>query len=284
MVSEIATATSAASNSGLRTLLGHDLHWWRDIANVALVVGLFVGAIGAALVVVATVFVLRWDAEIERHNEDEFAKYKVGVAVKVASSDSAIEGAKAEAAAAHLGIAKAAERAAALEKEVAASNAAAALAGRDAAQAQLALERFKAPREMTQQHFENFKSRLARFRGTGIDIIVFGESTEVMAATSIIFKGLAMAKWNVPPIRNAIGGGMWAAIPGVRVMTLQDSTPEAKAAAHELVAELNDAGIPATAEGTIPPGAAIPAAAFTGEALSADNANPIRMYIGPKAQ
>src|SRR5665213_2945264 len=86
---DVVTTISATSSSGIRGMMGHDLRWWRDIANVAMVWGLIVGVTGGAAVVVGTVLILKWDAEIKAHDDRVFEAYKVEVAGKVADAKTA---------------------------------------------------------------------------------------------------------------------------------------------------------------------------------------------------
>lgn len=61
---------TAAAVPTLRAFWGHDLRWWRDVANVVMVWFLIIGAVGAAGVVVSTKLALDWSAEIEKFDGD----------------------------------------------------------------------------------------------------------------------------------------------------------------------------------------------------------------------
>jgi hypothetical protein len=151
-----------------------------------------------------------------------------------------------------------------------------------ASEAQLALEQFKAPRAITGAHFALFVNQLAPFKGAGIDIVLYGETSEIIGISTVIFKGLVQAGWKVPPVRFAVGGGVWAAIPGIRIMLRENADDEVKTAADTLASILNDVGVPTVSWSTFGANAGVPAVALSGEPINETTVNPIRMYIGPK--
>lgn len=178
MAAEIGNTIQAVTIPALRSFWGHDLRWWRDLANVVMVWSLIVGAIGAAGVVVSTKLALDWSSEIE--------KYDGAVTdLKVAAANEAAGGANQKAAQAN-------ERAANLENE--------------AAQARLETERLRrdfANRRLTKEQHDKIVSILSKEPAT-FDVEFMQDSESVLYANDVL-KTLTDAGWHVGQKTTPLG-------------------------------------------------------------------------------
>lgn len=140
----MADADNATRSSGLRRMLGHDLQWWLGLANAAYLWALIGGAVAAALIVVTSWLVIRWQGEIEATKDRAFDQYKAGVDGKIAYAKMKGIAAGKSAGDATLKAAEADERAARADENAGNANERAASLEKEAADAKLEVEQMKA--------------------------------------------------------------------------------------------------------------------------------------------
>lgn len=171
-----------------------------DVANVVLF-------IAASVTAVATITVF-WTANIkEEHLKKE-----------VSGAKTRGEEAKAHAAQAN-------ERAAQAEAR--------------AAEANLELARFKAPRSLTKAQQNILRDRLKQFAGMSIDILRFGETTEIVHLSDLLAEPLSQAGWSQRSW-NVTGAG---AVTGVLISVQKGSGENIQSAAANLLAALREVGV-----------------------------------------
>ena len=147
-----------------------------------------------------------------------------------------------------------------------------------AAEANLALERFRAPRSLTKGGAEVLIRDLRKFSGTEIDIFSMGSTLEIANLTTAISAALAGSGWRARAWQMFSGSAV-----GVLVTIKEGSTSQTQQAAQSLVTALNAAGIPSQ---EIP----VPSAwkdwsvpgVMSGPAWENDKAAAIRMIVGAK--
>jgi hypothetical protein len=210
-------------------------------ANVVLI-------LGAALVLLGTIAAI-WTGGIrERFADERISKSEADTATANAQAESA----KAEAA----------------------------RANESAAQANLALEKFKAPRSLTPAQAENLRSSLMPYAGISVDILKYGETLEITNLANQIEAALSGAGLH-PRNWTVTGGG--AAV-GILLITENGSSPKVEAAASSLLSAFvaseitcQRVSIPeAWKDWTTLPGV------LMGPPWDKDKLAPIRMVIGSK--
>lgn len=114
-----------------------------------------------------------------------------------------------------------------------------------AAAAELALERYKAPRELSNGQLEFLSRSLASFKGQKFCLVTYDDQPEAMALTEMIRKALRAAGWNDQGKLASLAAGTV----GIYV-DFNSKEPEAehrKNAAETLADSLSRFGIPAIA-------------------------------------
>jgi hypothetical protein len=167
-----------------------------------------------------------------------------------------------------------------LQKEIASVNAQAAEANRSAAESQLALEKFKAPRTLTPEQRGRIVDKLKQFSGTEYDITVSSIDPEILDFVLTLELVLSTAEWTELDWKgNAeklIRGGKQPLIrEGVSVTNVligveQDQPPKLFEFALALSDALEAEGVTATAKRLIR------------HEMSSTNANAIHIMIGRK--
>jgi hypothetical protein len=163
---------------------GLDLDGW----NMATIVFFVVAAVAATAVGVSQFIIIRLQRASEAKTRREFERYKLGVAAKV--EEARKEGVEAGRAAGNA-LARTADlerQAEQLRKETAEANA-------RASQSQLALERFKQPRLLSEQQLSTIAGKLKQFAGTRFDAAVLPGDPEAIIFLSFITATLESAGW-----------------------------------------------------------------------------------------
>jgi len=140
--------------------------------------------------------------------------------------------------------------------------------------ARLQLEARLAPRSLTPAQQGRLTSQLNRFRGTPIDVAIWGDTSEIQNISIRLTDSLRAAGWTVG-VATAVGGG--AAVTGILIGTSDGVALPIREASSSLVIGLHDVGLeagPWPFAQLQPPGVSVNAG-FTGQA-------PIRMFIGAK--
>ena len=167
-----------------------------------------------------------------------------------------------------------------LKRDLANTNERAAQAEARAAEANLELAKFKAPRSLTGAQQKSLKDALKSFSNISIDVIRYGETPEIVQLSTALVLPLKEAGWN-PRDWNVVGGG---AATGVLIVTKTGSADTVEKGAVALVTALQAVGI-ASAKLPVPenwgdwgnaPGI------VTGLPWERDKVAPIRMIIGTK--
>jgi hypothetical protein len=117
----------------------------------------------------------------------------------------------------------------------------AAVADQHAADANLALERYKAPRAITDADAEIMRKNLEAFSNTRIEIFLTSDISEVINIHTRIIQILHDAHWQ-PESWNLMGGSMAAT--GAVVLIKNGSGKRVTDVAQALTASLNLAGVP----------------------------------------
>ncbi len=248
---EIALMADMAKQAGNEIWPSLDLaSQWFDRASIGLSISLAIGL--ACTVVIVWLGIVKehhWDLLRERANE------------KIATVELDAAKSNAEAAKAHERIAELSTQAEALRKDTAEANA-------RASEAQLALERFKAPRLMSAEQEVRIRSKVRPFSGTPFDLSVIPGDPEAVNFALQIAVVLEAEKWswvefnhpngpfmqvlNVPGKPNVGLIGSWAVV----IQTHAEQADRLGPAAQALAAALDAEGFIAAAAGKPP--AAIP--------------------------
>jgi Tfp pilus assembly protein PilX len=178
---------------------------WFDVFNGILFTG-------AVLVTVGTYGTIKAGAAKERFSDERVAANEAETKRAIADSDVAKQGA--------------------------------AEASARAAEAQLALERFKAPRELTGEQLERIVSTLSKFAGQEYVVTTFWDLKEPLAFANILHHALQQAGWKFIPPTSATF--MLGGIAGVQVWVHPMAKQPVRDAANAVVAALNAEQIEAT--------------------------------------
>lgn len=215
---------------------GIDLHGWEQL----MLVSLGFAALAAVFVTVTTGAVVRLQKEEAAHSSAELDKYKAASAAEVGRAHEGIEKAKGEAARA---------------------NESAALANARAAEAQLALEKFKAPRKLSLEQQAAIVAKIGKFAGQKFDMAVNAGDPEANDLLDTIENILTRAGWVAVdwnggdvvftrPSRQVVG---IVTMTGVFAQMEREKVAEFEAPAVILMGTLNLEGIESKAEaGQIP--------------------------------
>jgi hypothetical protein len=112
-----------------------------------------------------------------------------------------------------------------------------------ALEAQLALEKFKAPRVLTGEHVQQIVDKLKEYVGPEFQIVTYWDMKEPLAFANQIYTPLVRAGWKYIELEKAafmLGGNE-----GVQVWRHPDSDDRVQKAADALVTALNDADVTA---------------------------------------
>jgi hypothetical protein len=191
---------------------------------------------------------------------------------RLAASNAVAKGAERDAAKANEGILKA-------QADIASAHAAAKEADARAAEANLALARFKAPRLIPAGTAKSMVTALSKSAGIEIAIYVWGEGPEPSALGEAIGDLLLKARWK--PLRWNWSGT--SPLPGIFVLAKQGSDGKVLAARDALVAALRSAHL--QAEVQVWPGEWDKfGGMLNGPNPPAPTAAPLRILIGSKPQ
>jgi hypothetical protein len=172
------------------------------------------------------------------------------------------------------------ERAALLSKQAEELKLDVAHAAERAAEAELALEKFKAPRTMTSQQQEQFRESLMPYAGRAIDMFLYGETTDTVGLSQLLTILLSKSGWHCR-IWTVTGGG---AVSGVLVVTRPGGGATFEEAAAALVAALKTADV--SAEKIAVPSAwpdwVTPIGLLNGPNWDTNRLASIRLLIGAK--
>lgn len=172
---------------------------------------------------------------------------------------------------------------AALQLKAAQANERAAVADQHAADANLALERYKAPRAITDADAETMRKHLEAFFGTRIEVFLTSDINESVNIHARIVQILQGARWHVESW-ILMGGSMVAT--GAVVLTKSGAGKHVTDVAQTLTTSLNLAGVPTNIVN--PPAAwqndwnALPGMANGPAWNLKDEHPPIRLVIGTK--
>jgi hypothetical protein len=112
-----------------------------------------------------------------------------------------------------------------------------------ALEAQLALEKFKAPRVLTGEHVQQIVDKLKEYVGPEFQIVTYWDMKEPLAFANQIYTPLVRAGWKYIELEKAafmLGGNE-----GVQLWRHPDSDDRVQKAADALVTALNDADVTA---------------------------------------
>jgi hypothetical protein len=175
------------------------------------------------------------------------------------------------------------ERTIANEAEIARAGMAAETARADAAKAseraavaELELAKFKAPRTLTLSEQRGIADKLKDFPGVTIDIFIYGETPEIVQLTKLLTPPLSEAGW-APRTWVATGGG---AVTGILIVPRKDSPQSIFDAATALAEALKAAHLDAAIWEPFDP-SDVPAT-LIGPPWDTSKAAPMRMLIGIK--
>jgi hypothetical protein len=153
-------------------------------------------------------------------------------------------------------------------------------AQKDAADSKIALEKFKAPRELTPEQRGRIVDKLKKFSGTEYDIAISDSEPEILGLVLAVELVLSTAGWTELDWKGTgqalIRGGkqplirLGVTIANVLIVVLTDQPPKFFELALALSDALKAEGVDATA------------GEFGSHAMSSTNANAIHLLIGRK--
>jgi hypothetical protein len=112
-----------------------------------------------------------------------------------------------------------------------------------ALEAQLALEKFKAPRVLTDEEIQAIAEKLKSFSGQEFQIVTYWEMQEPLAFANQIYAALDLAGWKYIKLERATV--MLGGTEGVQVWTHPNADEEVKKAADALTTALTGADVAA---------------------------------------
>ncbi len=170
-------------------------------------------------------------------------------------------------------------RTSALELQTAQANSRASEANQKAKEAELALERFKAPRTIIEAQAFNFVKEASKYSGARADVWIIGDNPEPIGIGQIILVLLEKAGWTTA-YWNWTGAG---ALTGVGIAVKNGSDADVDKTATFLVNALNSFGIASFRLNWGIDWDKFPGM-LNGPPFSGDKAAPIRIVIGTKPQ
>jgi hypothetical protein len=115
-----------------------------------------------------------------------------------------------------------------------------------AAEAQLALEQFKAPRQITDAQKDLIVEHLKPFHDVSVGVfLIHAPSVDTPPLAERLLSVLEAAQWKATGVFNLMGGPIGN---GIAIVTRENPAPSDTAAATALVGELNSIGILAVSE------------------------------------
>jgi len=110
-----------------------------------------------------------------------------------------------------------------------------------ALEAELALEKYKAPRTLSPSQIDTLTSKMKAFQGQKFQITTFWDLKEPLDLANEIYRNLSAAGWEYikPESRSTILGGM----SGIQVWTHPATDAKVTDAAYSLVETLNSIGL-----------------------------------------
>jgi hypothetical protein len=231
------------------------------VANIFFIGSLVAGVVSTIVIVwMATVKESHWD------NEREASK------VEIQRLSTEGEASKAE-------IARANERAAALERDAAVAGQKIAEATARAFEAQLALERFKAPRQLSESGRSEARRELSKYAGAKAAVYVAGEGMEPAGLAGSIIGLLNESHW------EAFGWSWVGAVSAAGVIVLYEASSgeEVRAMCAALSASLNSAGVQSD-HAAWPGDWASVGGMLNGPQTPRPTSAPIRIIVGNKPQ
>ncbi len=189
-------------------MLGFELSWW----NGAMLASLGLAALAAIAVLVTTRAVIYLQDRDADANAKSFERYKI----------------------------EAGERTKALEKDVVLSRVAIAEANARAAEAQLALEKFRLPRTLTHSQHDELTSKLTPFKGSKVKVWILTGSPDISSLAGNLINVFSNSGWHVARATSLSG----KSFPGVLVSVRNGISADSQA--NTLVSYLNSINIDST--------------------------------------
>lgn len=195
---------NTTASKGVKRMLSLDLDSW----NLVMLVSLGVAAIAAVAVVISTTIVIKLQKQEAMDSAEAFAQYKVDAGVRIAEASE--------------GAAKANER---------------------AAEANLELERLKAPRSLPAEQKTRIRGKLKALSGTTFEVVTYPGEPESVAFSNIIAETLSSAGWVFNP--NGSRGSLLGLASGVVVVVGKHAGAKADEAGNVLLEALISEGVSA---------------------------------------
>lgn len=131
-----------------------------------------------------------------------------------------------------------------LRLQIAAADERAAQAQAKAAQAELDLAKYKAPRSLSPAQQATLTRALKLYPHMGVDVLTFGDTPEITSISGAILACMTQAQWDAH--YATVGAGSGVAVTGVFIAVDPNGTSAAQAAGKTLVLALNSMGVGAT--------------------------------------
>jgi hypothetical protein len=203
---------AAIHHKRARSVLGILLHGWEQL----MIGSLALAAIAAALVVLTTASVIVLQRNENSETKREYEEYKLSASRDIAAAES---------------------RGKAAEQKAAEANERAAQAHAKALEAELALEKYRAPRMPSPPEITNFILKMGLFQGQTFRVATFPNLNEPVGLANRIRDSLLSARWEyVPPPSPEF---LLEAMTGIQVWIHPSAGAKASTAAGALVSELN---------------------------------------------
>jgi hypothetical protein len=197
-------ATSTKHTAGVKGLFGVGLHGWEQL----MLWSLGFAALAAVAVVVTTTVVVTLQKSENEESRAELEKFKLEASERIASANAAGDIAKAE-----------------------------------AAKANLALEKLRAPREISDAQIAKMVLKLVGFAGQEWSVTTYWDLKEPLALSNRIKRALDSSGWKYT--KTGSESFLMGVTVGVEVYSHPEAQQSTKDAARGLVAALNDADIAA---------------------------------------
>lgn len=111
-------------------------------------------------------------------------------------------------------------------------------ANASALKAQLELEKFRAPRSLSNRQIQDIANRLDKFKGQKFEITTFWDLPEPVALSNQIYVALLGARWEFERPEN--GSFLLGGMEGIQIWVHPKADTEVREAAENLVSALND--------------------------------------------
>jgi hypothetical protein len=172
------------------------------------------------------------------------------------------------------------ERASGLQKQAEGLKIDVANAEKSATDAKIALEKYKAPRNLTQEQADTLRDTLRAFGGSAVDIFQFGETVESLNLSNQLATAFHDAYWVARSWTVSNAG----AVQGILIMTNDGPSAHVDHIATALLAALHAAGLDASKIAKPPQWPAwgdLPGMLY-GPPWDREHAAPIRLIVGQK--